>query len=60
MSMYHCHNCDAWVDDDYHPMENHPWAHRSKKYQYDVVCPECAVEIEEEARECAEEDYYDN
>ena len=35
-------------------------AKRFKKYQYDVVCPECAIELEEEARECAKEDYKDD
>lgn len=57
MAIYLCNNCDAWVDDDWHPMEEHPWANRFERYQNEVVCPECATELREEALEVAREEY---
>ena len=58
MSMYICDNCDAWCDDDYNPMQEHPFAkqHRSKKGV--MVCEDCYVELEADMMEALEEDHY--
>ena len=60
MAVYQCHNCDAWLDDDWHPMETHPWAKRFKKYQNDVVCPSCAGELEQEMIDAARDAWLDD
>ena len=44
VSMYRCSECEDMVDNDYHPCtEDTRRGHRST----DLLCPECAAEIEE-------------
>jgi hypothetical protein len=51
MGMYYCFQCDNHIDNDYHPCEEHPYN------VGEMVCPDCAVELEEEMRECYLEDH---
>jgi hypothetical protein len=51
MGMYYCHQCDNHKDNDYEPCEAHSYS------VGEMVCPDCAVELEEEMRECYLEDY---
>ena len=42
MAMYICSRCGNYIDDDWHPCTEDP------KDELGLMCPECAVEIEEE------------
>ena len=54
MAMYCCPHCDTWVDNDHHPMEQHPWR------KEEMVCPDCHLALETEMKECALEDAFDD
>ena len=47
MSMYYCHKCDQFVDDDYSPME---------VIDGEEMCPECAMEVGSEREERESDD----
>ena len=52
MAIYYCHHCDQYVDDDYHPGEEDP------ENELELICPECLLELQEEAEEdLHDEDY---
>ena len=41
MAVYHCYQCDTWLDNDYHPCDQHP------KHENELICPECLIELED-------------
>ena len=41
MATYRCEQCDTWLDNDYHPCEQHP------KYEDELICPECLIGMED-------------
>ena len=59
MAMYLCDNCDSWVDDDWSPMQEHPWRKRLPRYKHKVVCEDCYVELEYELKEALLEDLHE-
>ena len=42
MATYYCYECDTHKNDDYFPCEVHP------KYDTELVCPDCMMELQEE------------
>lgn len=47
MGMYRCPNCNADVDDDWHPGEE---GRRFKpvEWKFELICPSCVEELEED------------
>ena len=47
MAIYYCHECDHYIDDDYHPGEEH------RAHEGELTCPTCIenLDTEEEAAE---------
>lgn len=43
MAMYKCSGCDEYVDDDWLPCTE------DKKTEFGLLCPDCAMEREEES-----------
>ena len=41
MAMYYCDQCGNFLDDDYHPCEEHP------KVYAGLMCPECFFNLQE-------------
>jgi DNA-directed RNA polymerase subunit RPC12/RpoP len=41
MAVYKCFECDSFVDNDYHPCEEHP------SETNELVCPDCFIELPE-------------
>ena len=59
MAVYYCKECDMYHDDDWEPAVEHPWAHRFKKYELEMVCQEAADALEYEMLEALKEDLRD-
>ena len=51
MAMYICDHCQEWEDNDWSPMQQHPFAARFPSYKNCMVCEECAIELEYELKE---------
>lgn len=45
MAMYRCYECESFVDDDYHPCEEHP------RVETELACPSCMESMAERAEE---------
>ena len=59
MAVYMCSACDSWIDDDYNPMQEHPFAKQLPSKKGEMVCEDCYVELEADMKEALEEDYRD-
>jgi DNA-directed RNA polymerase subunit RPC12/RpoP len=55
--MYRCDNCEDLFDDDYEPMETHPFGDVLLTRADDMVCPSCYDELMADMLEALEEDH---
>ena len=60
MAMYQCPVCDIMKDDDWSPMQEHPWGKMFYKYENEFCCESCAHELAAEMKEVGKEDYFDD
>ena len=60
MAMYLCPVCDNWRDDDWSPMQEHPWGKMFRRYKEEFCCEECAQELVAEMEEALLEDLNDD
>ena len=59
MAIYRCENCDEMVDDDYSPMQSHPYSKQFASYKDTTVCPDCYDVLEYDMKEALDEDRND-
>jgi len=59
MAIYRCENCDEMVDDDYSPMQSHPYSKQFASYKDTMVCPDCYDVLEYDMKEALDEDRND-
>lgn len=59
MSVYYCHVCQEYKDDDYNPMVEHPYAKQLPSYKDETCCDECSFTLEYDMKEALEEDQHE-